>query len=112
MSAPLTAVIPTAGDGPEAKKKERVDPKELIRQKLVELKRRAREEAEKNASQRKNFLQLQLKPKSAFSAPKETKSDPKKAEDEYVFGWPCKVVIAVKKCCSLPQKCCSLPQPL
>lgn len=49
----------------DVKKKERVDPKELIRQKLVELKRRAREEAEKNATERKKFLMLQLKPKSS-----------------------------------------------
>ena len=70
----------------EVKKKERLDPKELIRRKLVELKRRAREEAEKNASERKKFLCLQLKPKSSTAAGSENSAAASPAaSDELVF---------------------------
>lgn len=47
---------------PEAVKT-KLDPKELIQKKLLELKEKARKEAEKNAQERKKCLEIQIQTK-------------------------------------------------
>ena len=58
-------VAPPPPPLPKSSEKKKVDPKQLIQQKLMELKRKAREEAETNAAQRKDAdkLNIAVKPR-------------------------------------------------